>query len=55
MVTGSIIPSGLAAPCKVTDLDRGFAIQAQAFGATACLSVMSVDVLKDGVCFWNFF
>ncbi len=56
MITGTVIPSGLAAPRRLSQLDGGFGIDAQAFslfGVTP--NVFGVDVGKDGVGFWIFF
>jgi hypothetical protein len=55
MVTSSPITSGLTPTSEIPNVDRSFAVHAQSFDTAVPLSVMGVDVLEDGVCFWNFF
>jgi hypothetical protein len=52
-----MIASGLTTSHKIPNIDRGFAIHAQAFDGAAHrrLLVMGVDVLEDGIGFGNFF
>jgi hypothetical protein len=54
-VTGSVIASGVTATSEIPNVDCGFTVHAQAFGGAVCLPVMGVDVLEDGISFWNFF
>jgi hypothetical protein len=56
MIAGSVVSSGLTRAREITNVECGFAIDAQAFDAVViCLPVVGLDVVEDGVCFWDFF
>ena len=56
MVTRLVVSSSFAASTILTQIDSSFAIQAQSPGcAIIRLFVVMVDVVKNLVCFWQFF
>jgi len=56
MLSGLVVSSGLTPTSEITNVDCSFAIQAQAFEAIpVCLPVVGLDVVEDGIRFWDFF
>lgn len=56
MIASLVVTSSFTATGKITNLDRCFAIDAQAFNSIAVtLLFFGLDVAENCVCFWDFF
>jgi len=57
MVGSTMIATGLPASRVLSDVDRGFAVDAQPFGVSTFrgLAILFLEIGEDGVGFWNFF